>query len=617
MLTYVLGDNYSVRLVNAQRHAAAVVKTQTGKGDEARAADRPGEKPVEERLKLHDAILLWKRANACESESTKCPRPIIVAASGGASRAGFFTASVLGKLIDDGSDNRKRLFAISSVSGSSVGAVMTVAALATSADRQPCRDQDFWLRHDPKVTDWRSCLEALMSGDFLTPVFSGLVFRDSLRFLGAFGGPGSAVSWADRATLLERSWERHFRRSLKQPANPSRRNCVGDLDCPFLTLRPREVDGQVDWLPLLLLNGASVSTGQRIVTSTIDPWYRPIGECLRTVVSGNPEECPVLHQTFDFHWLINGDDAPTGWISGLRSFIRVSDYFSSTETVPSPNDAKTAPPEQPSSSNDGSTAQPKPKPKPKPRLLDTNDVRLSTAAHNSARFPFISPPGEVHNIANNVVDRIVDGGYFENFGAQTALELVYAIRAVDSDLVPFVLLISNDPEIPTDQKLRAPNAGEGAFLPDLSAPAQTILNTRAARGALAVEGVVTLLADELTPGCRPYAAHVRVWPEYLDSQDKKPASAPKPEGDAAAQADIASRTVRPLSFSWWLSKPVQMRLHQQTEFVSKDSKDGDNRQALAAVAKALAPKLPDCTSKGQSAPALKYEGVRTDQRKSQ
>src|SRR6185295_2834259 len=145
------------------------------------------------------------------------------------------------------------------------------------------------------------------------------------------------------------------------------------------------------------------------------------------------------------------------------------------------------------------------------------------------------------------VDRIVDGGYFENFGAQTALELVDAIRTVDVNLVPFVLIISNDPEIPTEDVLKAPDAGEGAFLTDLSAPAQTILNTRAARGTLAVDAVVTMLAEELTSACRPYAAHVRVWPEYEDSQGTGKKAALGQE--ASGQASEGSRKVRPLSFS--------------------------------------------------------------------
>jgi len=197
----------------------------------------------------------------------------------------------------------------------------------------------------------------------------------------------------------------------------------------------------------------------------------------------------------------------------------------------------------------------------------------------------------VRDQANNVADRIVDGGFFENFGAQTALELAGAIRAVDDTLVPFILIISNDPEIPTDDVLKAPDDAEGAFLTDLSAPAKTILNTRAARGTLALDAVVTVLSDELNEKCAPFAAHLRVWPEYEDA-GRKPG-----EGK-----------VRPLSFSWWLSKPVQLRLHLQTEF--SDANSADNKAALFAVAGALGPKPAGCAGKGQLPVRRKYEGVR-------
>ena len=72
-------------------------------------------------------------------------------------------------------------------------------------------------------------------------------------------------------------------------------------------------------------------------------------------------------------------------------------------------------------------------------------MRLSTAAHNSARFPIVSPPGSIRNREHHIVDRIVDGGYMENYGALGALESAQAIRAVESKLAPFVLVVSNDP----------------------------------------------------------------------------------------------------------------------------------------------------------------------------
>jgi hypothetical protein len=50
------------------------------------------------------------------------------------------------------------------------------------------------------------------------------------------------------------------------------------------------------------------------------------------------------------------------------------------------------------------------------------DVRLSMAATNSARFPFISPAGEIVPPGRSQpVDRIVDGGYLENFGVLSGI----------------------------------------------------------------------------------------------------------------------------------------------------------------------------------------------------
>jgi hypothetical protein len=50
------------------------------------------------------------------------------------------------------------------------------------------------------------------------------------------------------------------------------------------------------------------------------------------------------------------------------------------------------------------------------------DMRLSTAAHNSARFPLVSPPGRLPSGA-----RVVDGGYFENSGATTGIDVLNAV----------------------------------------------------------------------------------------------------------------------------------------------------------------------------------------------
>ena len=74
LLPLIFGDNYAIR------------RRDQAQGVEARYVD------------LKDAIAWWKTFNC---NNGKCPRPIIIAAAGGASRAGFFTASVIGRLLDD------------------------------------------------------------------------------------------------------------------------------------------------------------------------------------------------------------------------------------------------------------------------------------------------------------------------------------------------------------------------------------------------------------------------------------------------------------------------------------------------------------------------------------
>ena len=151
ILTYLsaIGRRLRAPLIIAAVGAIAVVTSIVGDNHDVRLIEGAPPNPIS----LDQALAPWMDANKCSPDEPKdCPRPVIVAASGGASRAGFFTASVLGQLLDKASTNgldatavRKRLFAISSVSGSSVGVVMTVAALAAGGEdtRVPCRQHKF------------------------------------------------------------------------------------------------------------------------------------------------------------------------------------------------------------------------------------------------------------------------------------------------------------------------------------------------------------------------------------------------------------------------------------------------------------------------------------------
>ena len=511
IVSAVFGDNHSVRRVATAEFAAQPKNLAPGASP-----------PSYPRMTLNEAVGLWMEENGCKADPVQCPRPIIVAAAGGASRAGFFAASVIGRLMDranqyvataipamDATAVRKRIFAISGVSGGSVGAVMTVTALARGGveTKQPCTNRTPALWYGREINNWQDCLQALTAGDFLTPVVLGLIFNDRISF----------GWWQDRAAVLEGSWENRFADLTGASADANWRDkCPGDLRCAFLTLRPKSEQ----WLPLLVVNGTSAATGRRIVTSILDPNYKAtdcptkapsqsvadtkgLAVTRRAQVSDVKEDqCLLFLESNSFHNLLNSTHKAEGW-TRFMVWLR---WFGKSQVM--------------------------------------NDVTLSTAAHNSARFPIISPPGAVRNSNNQVIDRIVDGGYIDNYGALTALELAQAIHAIEPKLAPFVLAISNDPD--EDPDLNPLDVPDGVFLSDIVTPVGAIMSARSSHGRLAMGQVEAVLDHLAEADCGAQTAHIRVWPQFAYTIDQEKIS-------------------RPVSMSWWLSTPVQIHLHQQTE----------------------------------------------------
>jgi hypothetical protein len=513
VLAVVLGDNHSVRRIDATKTAGGTIDTS--------------------RIPLETAVTLWMQENRCLDAPATCPRPVVIAAAGGASRAAFFTASIIGYFMQEAADNgldpnavRKRLFAISGVSGGAMGAVMVTAALNAKADSDdhPCVGAPFELWYGEKINNWRDCFEALTSGDFLSADFFGFAFNDMLPF----------GLWRDRAAVLEDAWDDRYQAVLKR-ADPVAQGtrCKG-LSCPFLSLRPRPRH----WIPLLVLNGTSEATGGRIVTTALAPTYRHRANC---PTSETATGCILFTEADYFHDLLNYDAEPDGWFGGFQRLLLKSSHRGD--------------------------------------VLD--DVQLSTAAHNSARFPFISPAGSIRNRDHIIVDRIVDGGYFENYGALSAKELALAVYAVQPELAPFVLVISNDPDdllnpasdfdkaaqerrqAQRERQLKKARASVNRSEPatDIVTPVTTVANTRNAHGILGVDQLRSSLRAAL-PECELRMTHVRVWPQQLN--------------------ETSSRS-RAVSMSWWLSTPIQYHLHQQTEGTKNENENAPRLQAVWEV----------------------------------
>jgi len=119
-------------------------------------------------------------------------------------------------------------------------------------------------------------------------------------------------------------------------------------------------------------------------------------------------------------------------------------------------------------------------------LLNTlgKDMRLSTAAHNSARFPLVSPAGYWNPVESEVEkQRLQDGGLFENYGAETALEILkVAEQRLGDDFHPLVIMITSDPRLRADIS-QAPFNKPLGFVPELLSTFHTYARVRLGRGA--------------------------------------------------------------------------------------------------------------------------------------
>ena len=379
LITYV-GNKRGLPLLTLLLAAALLFSLWNDNHEIRRAPDGldPATRPT-----VDAAIAAWKTANC---RGAACDPMLIVATAGGGIRAAYWTATVLGRLHDTAPPFPDHLFAVSGVSGGSVGATVYRALLAGQA-KAGCADT------------MEVCAQRVLAQDFLGPVSAAMLYPDLIqRFL-----PVPVLP--DRGLALETAWESAF-------ADVTGGAGRFDLSLGHLN----QVDAR-PW-PALFLNATWVGNGRRIVASNLR----------------FSEQSGVA-------------DAP---------FERSNDQLA--------------------------------------RL--GYDLRLSTAAHNSARFPLVSPPGMWRDAQGEISGRLQDGGLFENFGAETALELLDAVCrqftctrdavAFPSPerprLTPIVVLISSDPTLPDNVAVSPENPPIG-FGYEIRATLRAFSNTRVGRGS--------------------------------------------------------------------------------------------------------------------------------------
>jgi len=329
---------------------------------------------------LKSAFDTWLGAqDQCAGAAGQVPM-VLVAASGGGIRAAYWTAVTLDALF--GSQRGKcpalRLFAVSGVSGGSVGATAWVAAMAAGK------------RGTGVVKE--------MSKDHgLAAAAAGLLLRDLIQ---PFTG---ITTWRDRAALLEDGWTESVGGIFDPAKSPLKWSAVGN-------------GHGLAWVPLLVLNASSVTDGCRVLVANVgalpaatggDCGASPLGQRPAGPVSASIDPFPGLHERTDTN--------AAKWNS-----------------------------------------------------LGTG-MRAVTAALLSARFPIISPSGALlrwvpdtpsskggNQVANKsqVITYDVDGGYYENSGLLTLLQIWAAIdplvrehnqstRANDHPISPWIVVVDN------------------------------------------------------------------------------------------------------------------------------------------------------------------------------
>ena len=539
-MSWLIGDNHDIKTAAPWRQNIAEAELS----------------PPPEKLDVKKALEFWMSHHNCLETPRACPPPLIIAASGGASRSAFFVATVLGELHDKPSlfwpkdiPKHKRprsakmvkeqIFAISSVSGGSLASALYAALLrgesASLYPGKPCNAAQlrsdrllFSIPEDKKQRlnypiNWKNCLQAVTAGDFLSPTMISYTFRDNLAISSLIG----LISGEDRATALEKAW-------INREQQLTERHHMND---PLLSFQPTKSL----WMPLMLFNATSVTTGKRLIATPLAATYNPDekisfapypgGDMPETRIipdSGeqkNTQHPPLFPDSLDLHALLNQPRTKTeNWKEQDQSQTRLS------------------------------------------------DISLAQAVSLSARFPLISPHANILAADGRLIDRIVDGGYFDNSGMLTALELMRAIKMLTNNAIkPILIQVSNHPvtinAVPRislkerEDKSTANDKMRVTSKTGLQCPAHSFINH----------------ASPLSPR-QPLSEIFSVTSALLNARVARGshaiAQAYQEAGERFVHFQVAGirdelGASKKLSMSWWLSKSVQNALNNQISWARK------------------------------------------------
>ncbi|WP_407185371.1 hypothetical protein [Bradyrhizobium centrosematis] len=412
-----------------------------GDDHELRTVSEANSQPEKPRMSAAAAFREWLLQKPRVEEANRLGEyPVfIVAAQGGGIYAANNAARFLARLQDLCPAFRQHLFAISGVSGGSVGSAIFAAALhaenaslnLNAVDAKTCPKIADFLAGVGGVKDLdapgpvEQRVASVLATDFLSPLVAGFLFTDFTQMFSPF-----AIPAFDRARFLEYTLENAGDRML------GNQKTIGVQSNLF------RADFQSHWapgnnMPALLFNTTDAGSGKRAVFSPFD------------FDSQHPRDT-------DLCVLVALERAGTGADQRVKS-----------------------------------------------RSLH---IPLSTAAFTSARFPWVTPAATV-SVKNDCITshpqaRLVDGGYVENSGIETALDLIQKLNAIKgtSDAPKFRIYLLS---------LVSGQFGDhGSFMfGELMEPVRALLSTRTSRTYVALNHATSIdrgLEAEVTPSVQRF-----------------------------------------------------------------------------------------------------------------
>ncbi|NIQ02651.1 MAG: hypothetical protein GWM98_21680 [Nitrospinaceae bacterium] len=396
----------------------------------------------------------WLAARRDVYEGTSFKPVFIIAAEGGGIRAAYWTANLLAAFQDDHPEFADHVFALSGISGGSLGAALFVNLVKHEKSLDCPEGPKKW-----KMKKLRRCAHAILSEDFLAPTVASMLYPDLVQRINPF-------PWKlpDRAEALETSWEKAWRQHVDNNEQ---------LQQSFLKIwepGPDQSDNPRFPLPALFLNSTSVEQGKRIIISNVKITEEDFPDAL-DLYSIMCAEMPVstaIHNSARFTYV-----SPAGTIEEPDMGVDSCRQWMNESPSTAENDS-----ENPSQKN--------------------NSNGISTSNKNFDKKNW---------------GHLVDGGYFENSGTTTAHDILSAIQdqIQKNGLVPVVITLINDPKLGDPEEQNIYKANSDLLMTEIISPFKALLKTRDGRGSYSRNSIRNYI-EELPAECEELPAECEELP---------------------------------------------------------------------------------------------------------